>query len=56
MKRIILIVALLAVGILLPTTVFAQGPSGNYASGISCLNLSASQTTANIVFYNQSGA
>jgi hypothetical protein len=55
MKRIILIVALLAVGILLPTAAFAQGPVGNYASGIACLNLSAGATNASIMFYNQNG-
>ena len=56
MKRIIIIMVLLAVGILLPTAAFAQGPSGNYASGISCLNLSQSATTASIMFYKQDGS
>jgi hypothetical protein len=55
MKRILLILVLLAIGILLPTAAFAQGPSGSYASGIACLNLSQDNTLATITFYNQQG-
>ena len=55
MKRILIIVVLLAIGLLLPAAAFAQGPSGNYASGIACLNLSQNTTTASIAFYNGSG-
>ena len=55
MKRVLLILVLLTIGILLPTAVFAQGPTGSYASGIACLNLSPSSTTALITFYNQQG-
>lgn len=55
MKRVLLILVLLTVGILLPTAAFAQGPSGSYASGIACLNLSQGNTLATITFYNQQG-
>lgn len=41
---------------LLPTVASAQGPSGSFASGIACLNLSNVSGVATISFYNQQGS
>lgn len=40
---------------MLPAVASAQGPSGNFVSGISCLNLSSTSSTATIEFYNATG-
>jgi hypothetical protein len=55
MKRLLLTILFAGVALLLPKAVFAQ-PSGSYASGIACLNLTNNSTVASISFYNQAGA
>lgn len=40
---------------MLPAVASAQGPSGNFVSGISCLNLSSTSTSATISFYDSNG-
>lgn len=56
-KRIGLAIVLgLLVGLLLmPNIAGAQGPSGTYASGISCLNLGTGPASVNITFYTTAG-
>lgn len=40
---------------LMPAVASAQGPSGSFVSGISCINLSQTSTNATIDFYNAAG-
>lgn len=54
--RVIAFVVVALVAMALPFAAYAQGPSGTYASGISCVNLGSSQATYNITFYDDTGA
>ena len=52
---VFLVICSLVVMGLLPNVAMAVGPSGSYASGIACLNLTQSDTTATITFYKADG-
>lgn len=54
--RVIAFVVVALVAMALPFAAYAQGPSGTYASGISCVNLGDAEATYNITFYDASGA
>ena len=47
--------AVFAAMALMPSVANAQGPSGTYASGITCLNLTTAETDITVTFYQTTG-
>lgn len=56
-KKLLLLVAVIALALLLPGAVFAQSPGGlSYTSGVQVANLSGSTASIGLTYYNQDGS
>ena len=57
MKKLLSVVMLVAIfGAITVVGVGAQGPTGVYSSGVSCVNFSSSVATLQVNFYSDTGA
>jgi hypothetical protein len=55
-KKLILLVAVIALALLIPSAVMASGPGGlAYTSGVQVVNLDASAANIGLTYYNQDG-
>lgn len=55
-KKLILLVAVIALALLIPSAVFAGGPGGlSYTSGVQVVNLDSGTATVGLTYFDQSG-
>ena len=56
-KKLLILVAAIALALLIPGAVMAQSPGGlSYTSGVQVVNLDSSTATIGLTYYNQDGS